>query len=470
MIGQPIPAIIYLGSQVSQEPPTGSYPVHSVVGKKRLAFTETWAIHSWSQGLFNMGKTLAERILSQKSGTDVGAGDIVIAQVDLVFVQDGTGPLAVRQFEASGFEKVANPQRTALFLDHAAPSPARQLSNDHTLLRSFSIKTGALLFEVGEGVCHQIVAESLANPGEVILGADSHTTTAGGLGAFATGMGSTDIAMAMALGKTWLRVPESFQIALEGYFGKGVYAKDLILHLIGLIGADGATYKALEFYGDTVNSMSISDRLTIANMAIEAGGKAGLFPSDNTSREYLIAQGRGDKYMPLQADYDAIYERTIEVDAAALEPMVSVPHTVDNTALARDLKGTKVQQAFIGTCTNGRLEDMALAASILKGRKRHANTRLIIAPASTEVLQASIQAGHIQTLLEAGALIDPPGCAACVGIHQGVLGDGESCISTANRNFHGRMGNPDSFIYLASPATAAASAITGEITDPREFL
>ncbi|MFC1999597.1 3-isopropylmalate dehydratase large subunit [Chloroflexota bacterium] len=417
-----------------------------------------------------MGKTLAERILSQKSGTDAGAGDIVIAQVDLVFVQDGTGPLAVRQFEASGFEKVANPQRTALFLDHAAPSPARQLSNDHTLLRSFSIKTGALLFEVGEGVCHQIVAESLANPGEVILGADSHTTTAGGLGAFATGMGSTDIAMAMALGKTWLRVPESFQIALEGNFGRGVYAKDLILHLIGLIGADGATYKALEFYGYTVNSMSISDRLTIANMAIEAGGKAGLFPSDDTSREYLVARGRGDKYMPLQADYDAIYERTIEVDAAALEPTVSVPHTVDNTALARDLKGTKVQQAFIGTCTNGRLEDMALAASILKGRKRHANTRLIIAPASTEVLQASIQAGHIQTLLEAGALIDPPGCAACVGIHQGVLGDGESCISTANRNFHGRMGNPDSFIYLASPATAAASAITGEITDPREFL
>jgi len=417
-----------------------------------------------------MGKTLAERILSQKSGTDAGAGDIVIAQVDLVFMQDGTGPLAVRQFEASSFDLVANPQRTALFLDHAAPSPARQLSNDHTLLRSFSIKTGALLFEVGEGVCHQIVAEYLANPGEVILGADSHTTTAGGLGAFATGMGSTDIAMAMALGKTWLRVPESFQIALVGNFGRGVYAKDLILHLIGLIGADGATYKALEFHGDTVNSMSISDRLTIANMAIEAGGKAGLFPSDDTSREYLVARGRGDKYMPLQADHDAIYERTIEVDAAALEPTVSIPHTVDNTALARDLKGTKVQQAFIGTCTNGRLEDMALAASILKGRKRHANTRLIIAPASREVLQASIQAGHIQTLLEAGALIDPPGCAACVGIHQGVLGDGESCISTANRNFHGRMGNPDSFIYLASPATAAASAITGEITDPREFL
>ena len=417
-----------------------------------------------------MGKTLAEKILSQKSGIDANAGDIVIARVDLVFVQDGTGPLAVRQFEASGFDKVANPQRTALFLDHAAPSPAREISNDHTLLRSFSKKTGALLFEVGEGVCHQLVAESLANPGEVVLGADSHTTTAGGLGAFATGMGSTDIAMAMALGKTWLRVPESFQITVEGNFGKGVCAKDLILHLIGLIGADGATYKALEFCGEAVNRMSISDRLTIANMAIEAGGKAGLFPSDDTTREYLVAQGRGDEYVPLRADDDAVYERTIVIDAVALEPTLSIPHTVDNTALARDLKGTKVQQSFIGTCTNGRLEDMAIAAGILKGRKRHPDTRLIIAPASRKVLQAAIQEGYIQTLLEAGALIDPPGCAACVGIHQGVLGDGESCISTANRNFHGRMGNPDSFIYLASPATATASAITGEITDPRELL
>ncbi len=417
-----------------------------------------------------MGKTLAEKILSRKSGGDAQAGDIIITEVDLVFVQDGTGPLAVRQFEGSGFEKVAKPERTAIFLDHASPSPATELSNDHTLLRNFARRTGALLFEVGEGVCHQLVAESLANPSEVILGADSHTTTAGGLGAFATGMGSTDIAMAMALGKTWLRVPESFKMVVEGRFGEGVYAKDLILHLIGLIGADGATYKSLEFSGDTVSNMTMSERLTIANMAIEAGAKVGLFPSDERTKEYLIAHGRRGKHCSLQPDADAVYEQTIKIDAAALKPTVAMPHSVDNIALARELKGTKIQQVFIGTCTNGRLEDLAIAASFLKSRKRHPETRLIIAPASKKVLQSSIEAGYIQTFLEAGALIMPPGCAACFGLHQGVLGDRESCLSTANRNFQGRMGTPSSFIYLGSPATAAATAITGENTDPREFL
>ncbi|MCX6000269.1 MAG: 3-isopropylmalate dehydratase large subunit [Chloroflexi bacterium] len=417
-----------------------------------------------------MGKTLAEKILSEKSGTNARAGDIVIARVDLAFVQDGTGPLAVRQLEASGFTRLANPQRAAVFLDHASPSPSRELSNDHMLLRDFARRTGATLFEVGDGVCHQLVPESLANPGEVILGADSHTTTSGGLGAFATGMGSTDIAMAMALGRTWLRVPESYRIVVEGRFGKGVYAKDLILHLIGLLGADGATYKSLEFGGGTVDRMSMPERLTIANMAVEAGGKVGLFPSDETTRQYLVAHGRAQSYRPLQPDADAGYERTVKIDAAALEPTVAKPHTVDNTAKVRELKGTRIQQVFIGTCTNGRLEDLAIAAGILKGRKRYPDTRLIIAPASRQVLLDAAKAGHIQTFLEAGALIDPVGCAACVGIHQGVLGDGESCLSTANRNFNGRMGNPNSFIYLASPATAAASAVTGEITDPREFV
>ena len=417
-----------------------------------------------------MGKTLAEKILSQKSGVDARAGDIVIAEVDLVFVQNGTGPLAVRQFEASGFTQVANPKRTAFFLDHASPSPARELSNDHNLLRRFAKKTGALLFEVGEGVCHQLVAESLANPTEVILGADSHTTTAGGLGAFATGMGSTDIAIAMALGKTWLRVPESFKIIVKGYLSKGVYAKDLILYLISLLGADGATYKSLEFCGETIDRMTTSERFTIANMAVEAGAKVGLFPSDETTKEYLAAQGRGERYRPFLPDADAIYERLIRVDATTLEPTVSTPHSVDKAVPARELKGTKIQQVFIGTCTNGRLEDLAIAASILQGRKRYSDTRLIIAPASRKVFQSSIEAGYIQTFLEAEASIMPPGCAACVGLHQGVLGDGESCLSTANRNFQGRMGNPNSFIYLGSPATAAATAITGEITDPREFL
>lgn len=417
-----------------------------------------------------MGKTLAEKILSDKSGSDARAGDIVITDVDLAFVQDGTGPLAVRQLAESGADKTANPQRTVLFLDHAAPTPSKELANDHVTLRQFAEKTGSIIGEVGEGVCHQLVAERYASPGEVIVGADSHTVTAGGLGAFATGMGSTDVAMAIYLGKTWLRVPESFRISVSGHFPMGVYAKDLILHLIGMLGADGATYKSLEFCGETVDNMSMAQRFTIANMAVEAGAKAGLFPADETTRRYLEERGRGDRYQSIKPDADAIYERTIEIDAAALEPTISKPHTVDNTAPVKELKGTKIAQVVIGTCTNGRLEDIAVAAEILGGRKRHPQARLLLAPASAEVLMDAIEAGYIRTLLGAGAVLLPPGCGPCVGVHQGVLGDGEACLSTANRNFKGRMGNPNGFIYLASPATAAASAITGEITDPREFL
>ena len=417
-----------------------------------------------------MGKTLAEKILSRKSQADARAGDIVVAGVDLAFVQDTTGPLTVKEFESSGFDSLADRSRTVIFLDHAAPSPNRQLSADHILLRSFARKTGCLLYDVGQGVCHQIVAETLAKPGDVIVGADSHTVTAGGLGAFATGMGSSDVAIAFALGKTWFRVPESIKVLVSGSFQKGVYAKDLILHLIGLIGADGATYQSLEFAGDTVDRMSISERLTIANMSVEAGAKVGLFAADDVTRDYLLEQGRGDDYQPISADADADYIKTINIYASSLEPMVSKPHTVDNTALARELKGTKIQQVFIGTCTNGRWQDLAVAASILKGKKHHPETRLIITPVSREVLLQAIKAGYIQTFIEAGAAILSPGCGACLGLHQGVLGSGEACLSTANRNFKGRMGSPDAFIYLGSPATAAATAINGEITDPREVL
>jgi len=417
-----------------------------------------------------VGKTLAEKILSQKSAGDARAGDIVIAQVDLVFAQDTTGPLTIRQFQACGFERLADPEKTFLFLDHAAPSPNRSVSNDHMLLHQFARQTGCLIYNVGDGVCHQIVAESLAKPGDVIVGADSHTVTAGGLGAFATGMGSSDVAIAFGLGKTWFRVPESIKIVVSGKFTHGVGAKDFVLHLIGTIGADGATYKALEFGGDGVDSMSMSQRFTIANMAVEAGAKAGLFPADRTTQDYLISQGRGDHYQPMSADGDASYEKTVNIDLAALEPTVAKPHNVDNVAPAKELKGTEIQQVFIGTCTNGRLEDIAIVAEMLKGKRRHPETRLIVAPASPQVLLAAIRAGYIHTLVEAGAIILPPGCGACLGLHQGVLGDGESCLSTANRNFKGRMGNPKAFIYLGSPATAAATALTGEISDPREVF
>jgi len=417
-----------------------------------------------------MGKTLAEKILSLKSHGEAEAGDVVIADVDLAFVQDTTGPLTIRQFKESGFKALANPQKTVIFLDHAAPSPAQQLSNDHILLRRFPGETGCRIYDVGEGICHQLVAEKFANPGDVIVGADSHTVTAGALGAFATGMGSSDIAVALALGKTWFRVPESLFIGLNGVFPRGVHAKDLILYLIGQIGADGANYKALEFGGKALARMTMSQRLTIANMAVEAGAKVGLFPADEITQGFLTEYGRGGNYKALCPEAEASYEQVIPVNLDQLEPMLSLPHAVDNVRPVTQVKGVKIQQAFIGTCTNGRLEDLAVAADILKGKKRHPGTRLLIAPASRQVLIRAIEKGYIRSLLEAGAAILPPGCAACLGLHQGVLGDGEVCISTANRNFKGRMGNPEAMIYLSSSATAAASAVRGEITDPREVI
>ena len=417
-----------------------------------------------------MGKTLAEKILSLKSHGEAEAGDVVITDVDWAFVQDTTGPLTIRQFKESGFEALAKPQQTIIFLDHAAPSPARQLSNDHILLRRFAEETGCRIYEVGEGICHQLVAEQFASPGDVILGSDSHTVTAGALGAFATGMGSSDVAVALALGRTWFRVPESFLIELNGVFPRGVYAKDLILYLIGQIGADGANYKALEFSGEALAQVTMSQRLTIANMAVEAGAKVGLFPADKITRDFIIEHGRSDNYKPLYPDAGANYEQVISVNLDQLEPMLSLPHAVDNVRPVTQVKGVKIQQAFIGTCTNGRLEDLAVVAEILKGKKKYPGTRLLIAPASRQVLIRAIEKGYIKSLLEAGATVLPPGCAACLGLHQGVLGDGEVCISTANRNFKGRMGNPEAMIYLASPATAAASAIRGEIADPREVM
>jgi 3-isopropylmalate/(R)-2-methylmalate dehydratase large subunit len=417
-----------------------------------------------------MGKTLAEKILSLKSHGEAKAGGVVIADVDVAFVQDTTGPFTIRQFRESRFEALAKPQQTIIFLDHAAPSPAQQLSNDHILLRRFAEETGCRIYEVGDGICHQLVAEKFANPGDIIVGADSHTVTAGALGAFATGMGSSDVAVVLALGKIWFRVPESFLIELNGAFPRGVYAKDLILYLIGQIGADGANYKALEFGGKALARMTMSQRLTIANMVVEAGAKVGLFPADKVTKDFLVEHGRGDDYKPLYPDAEANYERVISVNLSQLEPMLSLPHAVDNVRPVTGVKGIKTQQAFIGTCTNGRLEDLAVAAEILKGKKRHPGTRLLIAPASKQVLIRAVEKGYIQSLLEAGAVILPPGCAACLGLHQGVLGDGEVCLSTSNRNFKGRMGNPEAMIYLASPATAAASAIRGEITDPRDII
>ncbi|HHV45114.1 MAG TPA: 3-isopropylmalate dehydratase large subunit [Firmicutes bacterium] len=417
-----------------------------------------------------MGKTLAEKILSMKANRDVKAGEIVIVPVDVVLTQDGTGPLAVRQLEKMNLVRAANPEKTILFIDHASPSPRKELSNDHILLRGFAEKTGARLSDVGEGVCHQIVAEEYAKPGDVVIGADSHTCTAGALGAFATGMGSTDVAVGIALGKTWFRVPETILVEVNGTLPEYVCSKDVIISLIGQITADGATYKALEFRGSTIDEMDMTDRLTISNMAVEAGAKVGLIAPDQKTYEYLAEQGRPGDYQEFSADPDAVYEQTIQMDASQLVPVVSCPHTVDNVQPASELKDVKVDQVFLGSCTNGRLKDIRMAAELLAGKRIAKNVRLIVVPASKKVFLEALDAGYIRTLVEAGANILAPGCGPCVGVHEGILGDGEVSLNTSNRNFQGRLGNPLGFIYLASPLTAAATALTGRITDPREVL
>ena len=414
--------------------------------------------------------TLAEKILAAHAGLDaVAPGQIVVAAVDIAIAQDGTGPLAIQQIEELGAKTVKAPT-CVFFIDHGAPAPRSELANAQKTIRAFCASSGATLSDVEMGVCHQRVAESFAKPGDLVIGADSHTCMAGALGAFATGMGSTDVAVGMVGGQTWLRVPESFRIEVTGGLRDGVEAKDLILTLIGSLGADGATYKALEFSGPGIDALPMSGRLTLSNMAVEVGAKVGLMPSDETTREFLAEQGRADAWRPLAPDAGATYERVVTIDAAAIVPTVARPHTVDNTAPAADLKGTKVDQVLIGTCTNGRLADLRAAARLLRGRCRSPGTRVIVTPASRAVARAAASEGLLEVFWQAGAVVTNPGCGACVGIHEGILADGEVCLSTANRNFHGRMGNPEAFIYLGSPATAAATAVTGEITDPRELL
>lgn len=411
-----------------------------------------------------MGMTLVEKIISEHAGKTVHAGELVISKVDVAAVQDGTGPLTVQEFKKLGKNKLHNPERAILFIDHAAPSPRKELSNTHIVLREFAKEYGAVLSDVGAGVCHQRLIETFVNPGEVLVGADSHTCTSGALGAFATGMGSTDIAVAMALGKTWLKVPATYKVVVNGKFKAGVCSKDLMLHFIGMIGADGATYKALEFHGDTIENMSMSERFTLANMAVEAGAKCGLFIADEKTKEFLIERGREDKYRQILPDTDAEYERIIEINAEDVPHTVSCPHTVDNTKSVDELDEIKVNQVFVGTCTNGRIEDLRVVAEILKGKTVHPDVRLLICPASKDVFKQALKEGLIDIFVEANAAILTSGCGPCVGVHAGTLGDEEVCLATQNRNFQGRMGNTKGFIYLASPYVAAYTALNGYIS------
>ena len=417
-----------------------------------------------------MGRTLSEKILSAHAGRDVKAGEFAVVDVDLAYVQDGTGPLAVRQFKEMGLTSVHDPDSKILFLDHASPSPRSELSNDHKLLREFAAETGAHLSEVGSGICHAVAMEDYVNPGEVVVGADSHTCTGGAMCAFATGMGSTDVAVAFGFGKTWMRCPETFKLRVEGELPKGVYSKDLMLHVIGDIGADGATYKALELCGSTVKSLTMNARITMSNIAVECGAKVGLIAPDETTHTYLREHGREDRFVELRADDDAEYERVMEMDVSGLKPTIACPHFVDNTRTVDEVERVHVEQVYIGTCTNGHLEDLRIAAGILKGKRVAPGTRLIVTPASRSVYLRAMAEGLFGVFVEAGGLVTSPGCGACVGVHAGILGDGEVCVTTQNRNFKGRMGNPNGNIYLASPALAAATAIEGKIADPRDYL
>ena len=406
-------------------------------------------------------KTISEKILSKRSGVDAASGDIVTVPVDLVFAHDGTLPLAIQEL---GGHSVKFPESVVAFCDHASPSPSEKVSNVQTLMRQFAHAYGLDFYENGDGICHQIVLERYASPYKIIVGGDSHTCTHGALGAFATGMGSTDVASIMAYGKTWLKVPETVHVEVSGKLPKNVHSKDVFLELLSQITADGATYKALEFYGDTVDAMSVESRATLSNMAIEAGAKVGMCAADKKVEAYLAHYGRSNEFTPLYADKDAIYIQKVRIRAETIVPMIAKPHKVDNVVPVTELEGQEVDQVCIGSCTNGRIEDLRAAARILDGHRSKA--RLVIYPASRDVLLKALKEGILETLLKAGASISPPGCGFCIG-RTVALGDGEIALSTQNRNFKGRMGNDTSFIYLSSPSTAAASAIGGKITDPR---
>ena len=418
-----------------------------------------------------MGQTFVEKILARKAGLDtVEPGQIVTVQPDKLLTHDNTAAIA-KIFREIGMERVARPEISVIVLDHVVPAATEGHARNHQQIRSFVKEQGiANFYDIGEGICHQVLPEKgHALPGYLIVGSDSHTPTHGAFGAFAAGIGRTEAAAVMATGEIWLMVPCTFRINIKGRLPKGVYAKDIILHIIGHLGAAGADYRAVEFVGPVIDEMSVASRMVLCNMVAEMGAKSGVVEPDHKTRAWL--EGRSDvDFQEVVADADASYERVIEYDVNDLRPQVARPHTVDNVVPATEVAGTKIDQAFIGTCTNGRLEDFLVAAKLLRGRKVASTTRLLILPASREVLLSAISAGVIADLVTAGAVILNPGCGPCLGAHQGVMAPGEVTISTANRNFKGRMGCKQAEIYLASPATVAASALAGEIVDPREFV
>jgi 3-isopropylmalate/(R)-2-methylmalate dehydratase large subunit len=421
------------------------------------------------------GKTFAEKRLSERSGRDARAGDYVEAAVDVAMAHDITGPLAFQTFDevTGGDGDVFAPQDTVFTIDHHAPADGVQAANNHNAVRRFAAEHGAHQYDVGDGICHQVlVEEGHVAPGDLVVGADSHSTTFGGIGAFGTGIGSTDLGAAMATGDLWFRVPETKRFVVEGDLPDSVYAKDLILRFVGDVGFAGLTYMAAEYAGSTVESLPVHERLVLANMAIEMGGKAGVVEPDQRTVDYLEAQtGQPvdvDVTDPaLHADEDAEYEAVHTYRAEDLAPQVSKPSNPENAVEVGEVEGTSVDQLFVGTCTNGRFEDIRVVADVLEGEELAPGIRMVVVPASGAVYQRMVETDVMATLTEAGAVVQSAGCGPCAGYHQGVLGDGDVCLATANRNFPGREGSMDSAVYLASPATVGASALYGEITDPR---
>jgi len=417
-----------------------------------------------------MGKTIAEKVLSSHSGRECYAGDITVADVDFCMSQDGTSTMMIRELEQLGFKSPKTKRGMAVVIDHNSPCPSVDVARIHKRIRDFTMECSVPLFDVGEGVCHQVVPESgKVIPGDLVVGADSHTCTYGALNACSTGLGSTDVAAAAFTGKLWFKVPGTHSIEVEGSLANRVDAKDLILHVIGKMTADGATYKSVEFSGQAIEEMTVDGRMTIANMSVEMGAKFCPFEFDKTTERWFASLGiKADG--GVSSDNDAIIERSLDIAASDIVPKVARPHRVDNVVDASDLADVEVHQVFIGTCTNGRLGDLEKASSILKGRRVKNGVRLIVAPASRRIMSDAMEKGIVSALVKSGAVLVAPGCGPCVGTHAGIPSDGENVLSTANRNFLGRMGNNNGVnIYLASAETAAATAITGKITDPREI-
>lgn len=416
-----------------------------------------------------MSMTMAEKILAKAAGKkESEAGEIVMANIDVAMTHDLTGPLSVESFEKIGTPEVWDPEKIVIVFDHQVPADSLDAANNHQVMRQFVKEQGIKNFyDVREGVCHQVLPEKgHVVPGEVIVGTDSHTCTHGALGAFSTGIGSTDMAMVFSTGQLWFKVPETIRFEIEGTLGDYVYAKDVVLNIIGQIGADGATYKACEFGGETVKEMSVSDRMVLCNMAIEMGGKTGLVEPDEKTLNYVNARSN-KTYEVMKSDMDAPSMETMHIDVNDLEPQIACPHHVDNVKPVSDVDGIEIDQIFLGSCTNGRISDLRTAAKILKGKQVADGVRMLVIPASREVYTKALDEGLMNTFVDAGALVTNPCCGPCLGGHVGLLGPGEVSLSTSNRNFRGRQGSPEAEVYLSSAAVAAASALTGKITDPR---